>query len=121
MVNHLVFDGVADGPLGVALEVMGTAARLRRGERALRQRVVSVDGRPVKTGAGRALPVDGALEPRALRAGDVVAMPGLGAATEPQLDALLKRPDILRGVGLLQGAAERRVVLAASCSATFVL
>ncbi|NBD08263.1 helix-turn-helix domain-containing protein [Corallococcus sp. c25j21] len=129
MVTHLVFDGVADGPLGVGLDVMSTAARLLRSglvtasvpERALRQCVVSVDGRPVRTGAGRTLPVDGALSARGLREGDVLALPGLGAATESQVAGLLQRPDISRGVELLTRAARKRVVLAASCSATFVL
>ncbi|AKQ63822.1 Transcriptional regulator, AraC family [Myxococcus hansupus] len=129
MVTHLVFDGVADGPLGVALDVMSTAARLLRSglvnvpttERAVRQRVVSVDGKPVRTGAGRLLPVDGAFTARGLHAGDVVAMPGLGAATEAQAAALLTRPDILRAIALLGRAPTKRVVLAASCSATFVL
>ncbi|WP_226994179.1 GlxA family transcriptional regulator [Myxococcus hansupus] len=108
---------------------MSTAARLLRSglvnvpttERAVRQRVVSVDGKPVRTGAGRLLPVDGAFTARGLHAGDVVAMPGLGAATEAQAAALLTRPDILRAIALLGRAPTKRVVLAASCSATFVL
>lgn len=65
---HLVFDGVADGPVGVALDIVGTAARLVRaglvavpnGRVAPRQRLVSVDGEPVRTAAQRMLAVDGA-------------------------------------------------------------
>jgi len=129
MIAHLVFDGVADGPLGVALEVVSTAARLVRAgraaapatERGLRQCVVSVDGRPVRTGAGRTLSVDGALTARGLRQGDVLVLPGLGAATESQVAALLARADIARGLELLGRLARKRVILAASCSATFLL
>jgi transcriptional regulator GlxA family with amidase domain len=129
MITHVVFDGVADGPLGVALDVVATAARLVRAglvaapvpPRALRQRVVSIDGEPIRTGAGRKLVVDGALGLRGLVTGDVLALPGLGAATEPQIAALLARPDIVRGADLVARAAAKRAVVAASCSATFVL
>ena len=129
MFTHVVFDGVADGPLGVALEVVGTAARLVRAglvampphPRALRQRVVSVDGNPVRTGAGRTLAVDGALGLRGLGAGDALILPGLGAATEPEVAALLERPDVARGVELIARAAAKGALVAASCSATFVL
>ena len=129
MIHHLVFDGVADGPLGVALDVVGTGARLVAGgrvavparERLLRQRVVSVDGKPVRTGAGRKLEVDGALSLRSLARRDILALPGLGAATEPQVTALLARSDIVRGAAILSRAAAKGVIVAASCSSTFVL
>lgn len=128
-VTHLVFDGVADGPLGVALDVVATAARLVRaglvsspvGARALRQRVVSIDGGSVRTGAGRVLAVDGRLSLRALGVGDALVIAGLGAASEGQVATLLGRSDITRGCELLGRVAERGVTLAASCSATFVL
>lgn len=129
MITHLVFDGVADGPLGVALDVVATASRLIKAglvavpdhARALRQRVVSLDGAAVRTGAGRKLAVDGALGGQRFGAGDVVAIPGLGAATEAQIAALLVRPDIVRGAELVARASAQRALVAASCSATFVL
>jgi len=129
MVTHVVFDGVADGPLGVGLEVMGTAARLVRAglvdvprrDRDLRQRVVSLDGAPVRSGAGRAVAVDGALTLRRLGAGEVLVLPGLGAASEAEVAALLARPDIVRGAELIARAVRRGALVAASCSATFVL
>jgi transcriptional regulator GlxA family with amidase domain len=129
MIYHLVFDGVADGPLGVALEVVAAGERLARsglsGAEArgpsLRQRVVSLSGEPVQSGAGRVVAVDGALSPRSLRAGDVVVLPGLGAATEGQVSCLLARPDLQASAPLLRRAVEKRVWVAASCSATFVL
>jgi transcriptional regulator GlxA family with amidase domain len=127
--THVVFDGVADGALGVALDIVVTAARLAKSglgalpapPRALRQRVVSVDGQPVRTGSGRALAVDGALKPRGLGAGDVLVLPGLGAATPREVAALLSREDIARGLGILARASEKGALVAASCSATFVL
>jgi transcriptional regulator GlxA family with amidase domain len=130
MITHVVFDGVADGALGVALDIVGAAARLagaaERVEVAtrsddLRQRIVSIDGAPVRTAAGRMLPVDGALGVRGLRARDVLALPGLSATTSLEVDALLARPDVVRGAGVLARAAAKGAIVAASCSATFVL
>lgn len=129
MITHLVFDGVADGPLGVALDIVGAAARVvRAGLVALsedrlapRQRIVSVDGEPVRTAAGRVLAVDGALGLRGMGPGDVLVLPGLGMATTPEIAAALERPDIVRGVEWVARAAEKGVLVAASCSATFVL
>ena len=127
--THLVFDGVADGPLGVALDIVATATRLVRsglvaspvGARPLRQRVVSVDGETVRTGAKRVLAVDGRLSLRALGVDDVLVIAGLGAATEGQVATLLARSDIASGCELVGRAAAKGVTLAASCSATFVL
>lgn len=129
MITHVVFDGVADGSLGVALDIVVTAARLARAglaavpgrHRGLRQRVVSVDGRPVRTGAGRTLAVDAALPRRGPGPGDVLVLPGLGAATPGEVDALLARADVRLGVDLLSRAAAKGALVAASCSATFVL
>lgn len=126
---HLVFDGVADGPLGIGLEIVGAAARLTkagaaplpRDREAPRQRVVSVDGRGVRTAAGRSIDVDGALSMRALRAGDALVLPGLGLPTPRELATGLAREDIARGAALVARIATRGVLVAASCSATFVL
>jgi transcriptional regulator GlxA family with amidase domain len=124
MIQHVVFDGVSDGALGVALDVVSAAARLARSgvvaERVLRQRVVSIDGRPVRTAAGRRVKVDGVLSRRAGR-GDVLVLPGLWAASERETAALLARRDIQLGADRLASASHRGATLAASCSATFVL
>lgn len=141
MIAHLVLDGVADGPLGVALDVVGTAARLARLAElgrvgvahapkrahagALEQRIVSLDGKAVRTGAGRMLAVDGSLEALVrgvgARAGSVLALPGLGAATERDVAALLERPDVVRAARLIARVRAKGALVAASCSATFVL
>jgi len=128
-IHHLVLPGGPDGPLGVALDVVETAARVARaGLVALpaardvpRQRVASVDGRPVRTATGRLLEVDGALEPRRIRPGDVVVLPGLGMATAREITAALERPDVVRAAALVARAAAKGARAAASCSATFVL
>ena len=129
MIFHLVFDGVSDGGIGVALDVVATAARLVRAglctvpgaARALTQCIVSVDGQPVQTGAARTLGVDGPLLLERVGPGDVIVLAGLSAATPPEIAALLVREDVQRGMGLLSQAAERGALLCASCSSTFVL
>jgi transcriptional regulator GlxA family with amidase domain len=129
MIRHLVFDGVSDGSVGIGLEVVGAAARVVQAGRAAtpagraapRQRIVSVTGEAVRTAAGRPLAVDGAPGLRAMGTGDVLVLPGLGMVTPPAITAALKRPDIARGVELVARAAAAGVLVAASCSATFVL
>lgn len=127
--TQLVFDGVADGPVGVALDIVGTAARVieaglvgvpRSGVPA-RMRVVSVDGAPVRTASQRPLAVDGALSLRGMGPSDVLVLPGLGMATPPEIAAALGRADIARGGELVARAAARGVRVGASCSAAFVL
>jgi len=127
--TQLVFDGVADGPVGVTLDVLGAAARIVRGglhdlPRARlpsRTRIVSIDGAPVQTAAKRSLGVDGAFSLRGLGPGDVLVLPGLGMATPAQIDTALRRPDVVRGCELVARAAERGAWIAASCSSVFVL
>lgn len=129
-VTQVVFDGVADGPVAVALDVVGAAARIARaglvtgpvGRVPAATRIVSVDGGPVRTAAGRALAVDGALSLRALGRDDVLVLPGIGSAvTPPEIGAALEREDVRRVGALLARAATKGVLLAASCSATFIL
>ncbi|WNG24733.1 helix-turn-helix domain-containing protein [Cystobacter fuscus] len=129
MFVHMVLEGVGDSSLGVGLDVVGTAAELLDaglapfppGMRGLRQRVVSLDGRPVRSAAGRTVAVDGAFSLRGLGKGDVVVLPGMFAANGRTVAKLLAREDIQRAADLLAKAAAKGVMLAASCSATFVL
>jgi transcriptional regulator GlxA family with amidase domain len=83
--------------------------------------VVSLDGRPVRSGSGRTLAVDGALNARGPGAGDVVLMPGVFGATERSIDRVLARDETTRAAEVLARGAGRGAVLAASCSATFVV
>jgi transcriptional regulator GlxA family with amidase domain len=127
--TQLVFDGVADGSVGVTLDILGAASRIVRAglcdvpqtRLPSRSRIVSIDGSPVRTAAKRSLAVDGALSLRGLGHDDVLIVPGLGLVTPAEIAAGLERPDIARGRELLARAAVRGVLLAASCSATFVL
>jgi len=127
--TQLVFDGVADGSVGVTLDIFGAATRLVRAGVAqppssrmwAQSRIVSVDGKPVQTAAKRTLAVDGALNLRGLGADDVLLVPGLGMATPSEVARVLQRPALARANTLLARALSRGVLLGASCSATFVL
>lgn len=129
MITHLVLDGVAESSLGVGIDIVSSAARLSsaglaegpRRARALEQRVVSLDGRPVRSGSGRAVAVDGALGSRGLGACEVLVVPGVFAATERSVGRLLASETTGRATSALAQGAARGAVLAASCSATFVL
>jgi transcriptional regulator GlxA family with amidase domain len=129
MFVHLLLEGFADSSLGVAMNIVTTAAHLHDtgrapvpgGTRALRQRVVSLDGAPVLSASGRSIAVDHALDVRALRQGDVVLVPGMFSASTRSVDQLLKREDVRRAAERLERIVDKGVTVAASCSATFVL
>lgn len=118
----LVLDGVADGPVGLTLDVLGATARLAGGGTpTLRARLVSPGGRPVRTAAGRALAVDGALRGMRPARRDVLLVPGLGAATPALVDALLAREDVAQAMQAIRRAHAAGAIVAASCSATYLL
>lgn len=129
MITHLIFDGVAESSLGVGIDIVSSAAQLASGElakapqaaRLLRQRVVSLDGQPVRSGSGRSVAVDGALTLRGMGAADVLVVPGWFGATADTIERLLAQEDVGRAAALLQCAADKGTMLAASCSATFLL
>ena len=126
----LVFDGVADGSVGVTLDIIGAATRIAQSGALLdmplsqlptRPRLVSVDGKVVRTAAGRELAVDGRLSAAKIASGDLLVIPGLGMATPQEVTSGLGRADIARAEKTLCRVAARGAWLAASCSATFVL
>jgi transcriptional regulator GlxA family with amidase domain len=129
MIIHVAIEGAAESALGVGIDVVGSAARLAAAGLAdvptrkatLKQRVVSLDGLPVRSGSGRKIDVDGALELRGLGRSDVLVLPGVFAATEPSIARLLGRAEIARAAGLFARASAKGTLLAASCSATFIL
>ncbi|MCC6645111.1 MAG: helix-turn-helix domain-containing protein [Polyangiaceae bacterium] len=129
MIVHLAIDGVMEGALGLGLDVVDTAARLvragivshARSLRSLQQRVVSHDGKSVPSVQRRAISVDGAFELRSVRSGDVVVIPGVFATKDSSIERILARSDVHRVVSLLPGAAHKGALIAASCSATFLL
>lgn len=123
----LVLDGVADGSVGITLDLLGTAARIVKAGLVPRvrspfaPRIVSLDGGPVRTAARRSLAVDGALSLRGFGRDDALVMPGLGMATPAQIESSLMRDDVRRAARAMARAAARGGTVAASCSATFVL
>ena len=129
MITHLVLDGVTESCLGVGIDIVASAANMAtnrvvhvpHGVRLLRQRVVSLDGHPVRSGAGRTIAVDGALSLRGMGASDVLVVPGWFAATETSIERLLSRSETQHAAVALERAAAKGVMLAASCSATFPL
>jgi len=129
MITHLALNDVTESCLGVGIDIVSSAARLAgnntthapHAARLLRQRVVSLDGHPVRSGAGRSISVDGALSLRGLGASDVLVVPGWFAATETSIEKLLSRKETQHVTAFLERAAAKGVMLAASCSATFML
>lgn len=129
MIHHVALDGVMEGALGLGLDVIDTAARLVRAgrapspvsRRALAQRVVTVTGRPVRSVQGRRIAADATLSLRSLRAHDVLVLPGIFATSETSVARLLARDDVQRVVAVLRRAAQKGVLVAASCSATFLV
>lgn len=131
MITHLALDGVLEGALGVGLDIIDTAAALAvadahaptRSDMLLAQRVVSMDGANVRSGAGRSISVTAGITVDTIEFGpdDVLVMPGPSAADRSRIDRLLAQPDTTRAVELIRRAAARGATVAASCSATFVL
>ena len=127
MFLHLALDGVSDGSLGVGLDVVDAAARVvaaglspcppTRG--ALTQRVLSVDGESVRSGAGRTIAVDGSLRRARLRAGDVLVPPGLSSTTESVTDRLLAPADVVGAAASPVARAAARACGAAAVPASF--
>lgn len=124
----LALEGVSDGAVGITLDVLGAANRVqslgllagKRRSRKLEARVVSLDGGPVRTSSGRALPVDGGATLRGRRRDDILVVPGLGMDTPGEIDAELRREPVLRGLDFIQRAVALGLTVAASCSATFL-
>ncbi|MBH0779219.1 GlxA family transcriptional regulator [Nocardia bovistercoris] len=117
MITHLVLDGVLEGALGVGIDIIDTA------EPALPQRVLSLDGGPVRSGAGRTVCVTAATPAGAAEfgPGDVLVLPGPSASSPELVERLLAHPDTTLAAELVRRAAASGATVAASCSATFVL
>jgi transcriptional regulator GlxA family with amidase domain len=122
----LLLGGVADGPVGITLDVLGAAARLVKAgavprRDVLRPCLVSVDGRAVTSAAGRRLTVDAAITEVRPSKRDVVIVPGLGFATPEDVSLGLARTDVQRAARWLVEEGARAGLRGASCAATFVL
>jgi transcriptional regulator GlxA family with amidase domain len=124
----LVLEGVADSAVGITLDVLGAAKRIADLGLAVSApsaprlpRILSLDGNPVRTGAGRMLAVDGAFTMRGVGQRRVVIVPGLGMATPEEIQASLDSTRVRAAVAAIAAAGARGATIAASCSATFLL
>jgi len=125
----LALDGVSDGAVGITLDVLGAAERIdalgllpgRRRGRALEARVVSLDGRDVRTMSGRKLTVDGKATLRGRSRDDILVVPGLGLDIPSEIDAALESDEVARALDFIRRAVALGLTVAASCSATYLL
>lgn len=129
MIFHLVLNGVAESSLSIGLDIVSVAARVAGSQAievalpadTLQQRVVSIDGRPVCSALGRPVAVDGAIVPGQLGATDVLIVPGWLAASEDSTATLLSSEEGRQAITALRQVAASGSLMAASCSATFLL
>jgi transcriptional regulator GlxA family with amidase domain len=108
------------GPLDVFATANAVWAHRQGGKPGplLRVRVEALHGQSVTTSSGMVLPVDGRIDKRA--AADAIVLPGLSCARG--FDALSTRLSELRKLyPLLREAHGRGSLIAANCSATFLL
>ncbi|MFO0686555.1 MAG: helix-turn-helix domain-containing protein [Sandaracinus sp.] len=122
----LALRGVADGPMGITLDVLGAVTRIVKSglvpaREVLRPSVVSIDGRSAKSAMGRTVDVDLALKKVRPNKRDVVIVPGLGFSTPREIDEGLARADVREAARWLGDEGARAGLRGASCSATFVL
>ncbi|HLS75740.1 MAG TPA: helix-turn-helix domain-containing protein [Nocardia sp.] len=123
MITHLALDGVLEGALGLGVDIVGTAAGIAGtadGGR-LHQRVASLDGLPVRSGGGRPVSVDIAIDTAEFGPGDVLVLPGPSATDEKKVRTLLAAPRTTVAVEAVRRASDAGAIVAASCSAVFVL
>lgn len=118
-------DGVSDSSLALAIDIPGAANRilvnlLRRPPR-FRIRVLSPEGHEVRTGSGARRSVDGALARARIGEKSLVVMPGVGLSNPDHVATILGRSDVGVAMRFLERAERRGAMLAAACSATFVL
>ncbi len=121
----LVLPGVLDLSLGITLDVMAAANRLRalRGGKPVFEVLrVSTGPRRVPTGTGMEV---GPLVPFAMPTGQgarqaLVVVPGANHATPPEVQAWVARPDTRRAIGWLAAMGNGGAQIAAGCASTFL-
>jgi transcriptional regulator GlxA family with amidase domain len=122
-------DGISDGSVGITLDIFRAASRIaalglpgRRRSVGFDVRVLARRARPVVTAGGRRFPVDGTLarEP-ALRARDVVIVPGIGLAMPEAIHQAFADDRHEAILAFLRRASAARATVAASCTGTFLL
>jgi transcriptional regulator GlxA family with amidase domain len=117
----LALDGVLDASLGAAIDVLRAADRIAVAMRrapVFGARVVSI-GKTVQLGSGMTLQTEGGL--RSAGEATVVVVPGVNAITPEELDAKLGAPRAREAARWLVRAHQRGALVAAGCSAVFLL
>jgi transcriptional regulator GlxA family with amidase domain len=119
-VDVVALDGVLDAALGVTLDVLAAADRLARvagRPEPFRVSVLSAR-RWIRTGTGRRVSADATLARR--RRSDVLVVLGMNLPTVSELDRALARSDVRAAISMIRRESERKTLVCASCSATFL-
>ncbi len=117
----LALDGVLDASLGAAIDVLRTADRIAMAAGrapAFSARVAS-PRKQVRLGSGLTLTTDVSL--RAVEECELVVVPGVDAITGDLIEAMLEAPRTKEAARWLLRAHQRGALIAAGCSAVFVL
>jgi transcriptional regulator GlxA family with amidase domain len=115
-IEFLALEGSSAGAAGITIDVLDAANRIA-GRKLFGLRFVGVGGSCSMRGG---LGVKTDRLPRQSGA-DVIIVPGLGAADEGEINAMLERGDVRRAVSWLEKLAISDRVLASSCTGAFVL
>ena len=118
----LALPGVLDASLGMTLDILGAANRLRTaaGQAAVfRPVLTSMQGRQVRSGAG--LLLGPALPAVRLPVPDLIIVPGANLPLPDEVDAWLASAPVRRAIEWLRAMAGQGAEITASCASTFVL
>lgn len=117
----LALDGVVDSSLALTLDAASTANRIAdaRGEPSpIEVTLVCPGQREVRTAAGASYEVMSRVQPRRF---DVLIVPGIGLTTPEEVTRFFARPQAQRALAWLRRSAAAVPIVAASCSAVFLL
>ena len=120
LIHVLALDGLFDTGLATVLDALAAANELGQAAGVAPQFSVSVVGvrKHVKTAQGLTVPVKNWKD---LPRPDIAIVPALGAKTPETLPAALERRDVADACQLLGEWAREGALIAAACTATFVL
>jgi len=117
----LTLDGVVDSSLALTLDAAATANRIRvaQGKGVVFETELFSPGRKrIRTGMGATYPVRGEVQ---LRRYDAIVIPGLGLTTPEEVVTCLTRKQSRHALNWLRIFGARCPLVAASCSAVFLL
>jgi transcriptional regulator GlxA family with amidase domain len=117
----LAVDGVMDSSLALTLDTIATANRIaavKRRRLHLEATLFAPGRRRIRTGMGAGLVVEPEVR---IERYDALVVPGLGLATEAEIDGFFAARSSRAVVEWLRGSGPRCPLVAASCSAVFLL